>query len=219
VREEALAALLARPERSLALLGAIERGELPAGQLGLARKTQLLASTNAAVKQLAERTLKGAEEARAAVVDRYSAALGDRGDRVRGREVFVQHCAACPRADGVGVEIGPHMETVRSWDRSKLLLNVLDPSREVAPQSMSYAIVLVDGRVINGLIADETASSLTIKRAGAQPETVLREDIEQMSNSGVSLMPVGFEESISPTAMADLLAFLQAPPGGSTNQN
>ncbi|MGN6136648.1 MAG: PVC-type heme-binding CxxCH protein, partial [Aureliella sp.] len=161
VREEAFAALLARPERSLALLHSIDRGELAANQLGLSRKAQLLSSTSAAVKELAQRVLGQSEEARAAVIERYAISLNQAGDVVRGRAVFAQHCAACHRADGQGVEIGPHLETVRAWDRSKLLLNILDPSREVAPQAMAYAILLTDGRVINGLIADETASSLT----------------------------------------------------------
>lgn len=210
VQEEALSALLARPERTLELLAAVERGDVPPGQLGLARRTQILSSPSVAVKQAAQRVLGEAREARAAVVERYTAALTAAGKAERGREVFRQHCAACHRAaGGIGVEIGPHMETVRTWERSKLLLNILDPSREVAPQLMSYTILLTDGRVINGLIADETATGLTVKRAGAPPETVARQDIEQMINSGASLMPVGFEESISPAAMNDLLAFLQ----------
>ena len=213
VREEVFTALLARPERTLALLSAVQRGDLPAAQLGLARKTQLLSSPQPELKKLAENILSQSEEARASVIERYAVALTTQGDPARGRAVFEQHCAACHRAAGVGNEIGPHIETVRAWDRSKLLLNVLDPSREVAPQSMAYVIILSDGRVVNGLITDETASSLTVKRAGAKPEIVLREDIEQMSNTGVSLMPIGFEESISPTAMADLLAFLQSSPG------
>jgi putative heme-binding domain-containing protein len=160
---------------------------------------------------LAASVLGRTAEARAEVVKRYEPSLAMAGNPGRGREVFSKHCAACHRAAGLGTEIGPHMETVRAWDRAKLLLNILDPSREVAPQSMSYTILLVDGRALSGLVSAETASSLTLKRAGAQPEIVLRQDIERMSNSGLSLMPVGFEESIAPEAMADLLAFLQAP--------
>ncbi|MGN6544356.1 MAG: PVC-type heme-binding CxxCH protein [Aureliella sp.] len=213
VQDEAFTALLARPERTIVLLRAIENKAVPAGLLGLARKTQLLSSKNASVAELAGQVLGRAEEARAEVVKRYQSALSAAGNPQRGREVFAKHCAACHRAEGLGTEIGPHMETVRSWDRAKLLLNILDPSREVAPQAMSYTVLLADGRAISGLVADETASSVTIKRPGAQPEVVLRQDIEQMSNSGLSLMPVGFEESITPEAMADLLAFLQSPAG------
>lgn len=209
VQDEAFTALLARPERTLRLLEAVERKEIAAGLLGLARKTQLLASKNHDVAEMASRVLGRAEEARAEVVKRYASALTTPGNPQQGRAVFVQHCAACHRADGLGTDIGPHMETVRAWDRAKLLLNILDPSREVAPQAMSYTILLSDGRAISGLVTDETASSLSIKRAGTQPEVVLRQDIEQMSNSGLSLMPVGFEETITPEAMADLLAFLQ----------
>ncbi len=103
------------------------------------------------------------------------------------------------------------METVRNWNREKLLTNILDPSRELAPQSMSYAIALNSGIVINGIIAEETASSFNIKRAGVVSETILREDVDSMSNTGLSLMPNGFEQQLNPAEMADLLEFLQHP--------
>ncbi len=81
------------------------------------------------------------------------------------------------------------METVRNWDKEKLLTNILDPSRELAPQSMAYSIAISSGTVISGMISEETASSLVIKRPGVPSETLLREDIEAMTNTGLSLMP------------------------------
>lgn len=208
VRDEALAVLLARPERTLALLDAIEGQRVPPGLLGLPRKTQLLASAHAQVKSRAETVLGQVDAARGPVVKRFLSDTPANGKAEQGRELFRKHCANCHRADGMGFEIGPHMETVRNWDKEKLLTNILDPSRELAPQSMAYAIALSSGTVISGMIAEETASSLVIKRAGVLGETLLRDDIEAISNTGLSLMPAGFEESISPEQMADLLAFL-----------
>lgn len=210
VREELFAALLERPERTMALLKAVEKGDLSAPQLGLLRKTQLLASKNNNIRELAERVLTKVESSRSSVIERYLPYLTNEGNAASGRDIFVKQCAACHRADGVGVEIGPHMETVRVWDRQKLLVNILDPNREVAPQSTNYAIVLSDGKVLSGLIADETANSLTLRRAGVAPETIARDDIEQLSNTGLSMMPIGLEESVSPADMIDLLAFLQS---------
>jgi putative heme-binding domain-containing protein len=59
------------------------------------------------------------------------------------------------------------------------------------------------------LIAAESATSVTLKRAEGQTDTVLRQDIEQMASSGVSLMPEGVEKTISIKEMADLLSFLK----------
>lgn len=208
VRDETLVLLLSKPDRTLVLLEAIENKKLPAGLLGLPRKTQLLASTNAQVKAKAEAVLGQVDLARSEVVKRYLASMPESGDAQRGTEIFQKNCANCHRTSGMGIEIGPHMETVRNWDREKLLTNILDPSRELAPQAMAYAIALESGQVISGLIAEETASSLVVKRAGVVNETLLREDIEAMTNTGMSLMPAGFEENITVEQMADLIAFL-----------
>jgi putative heme-binding domain-containing protein len=89
-----------------------------------------------------------------------------------------------------------------------ILLNVLDPNREVNPQFLNYAVMTTDGRQLTGLIAAETATSITLKRADNATDTVLRIDIEQLKSTGMSLMPEGMEKQIDQAAMADLLAFL-----------
>jgi putative heme-binding domain-containing protein len=59
------------------------------------------------------------------------------------------------------------------------------------------------------MIAAETATSVTLKRAENQTDTVLRIDIEEMRGTGMSLMPEGLEKQVDPQAMADLLEFLK----------
>ena len=93
-------------------------------------------------------------------------------------------------------------------DREKTLLNILDPNREVAPNFVGYAIDLKNGESVSGIIASETATSITLKRAGGLSDTVLRENVEKISSSGLSLMPEGLEAAISPEQMSDLLTFL-----------
>ena len=63
-------------------------------------------------------------------------------------------------------------------------------------------------RVLDGIITDESAASLTLKRAEGVTETVLRGDIAQLFGSGLSLMPEGMETGITVEQMADLIAFL-----------
>ena len=52
-----------------------------------------------------------------------------------------------------------------------MLTNVLDPSREVNPQFVNYVVVTNDGRTITGLIAAESAASVTLKRAENASDT------------------------------------------------
>ncbi len=88
VREEALSLLMARPDRTLALLDAIEKQKFPASLMGLPRQTQLLASTNAQVKARAEQILGKVDAARGAVVKKYLDSMPEKGDAARGQELF-----------------------------------------------------------------------------------------------------------------------------------
>ena len=99
---------------------------------------------------------------------------------------------------------------MRNRGAETILLNVLAPNREVNPQYMSYAVITTDGRSLTGMIDAETATSVTLRRAENQTDTVLRIDIDEMRSTGVSLMPDGLEKEIDQQAMADLLAYLTA---------
>ena len=65
------------------------------------------------------------------------------------------------------------------------------------------------GAVLSGVVSEQTASSLTLRRGQDQVDVVLRQDIDEMRSSGVSLMPDGLEKGMTPQDLADLLAFLR----------
>jgi putative membrane-bound dehydrogenase-like protein len=196
-----------------ALLGAIESGLVAANQVPFARRAILLRSTDNAVKERAEKLFGNAAPApRKEVIDKYQAALSMKGDAARGQKVFETACATCHLAGDLGKDVGPNLATIRQWSAEQMLINILDPNREVAPNFLAYTIETKDGRTLDGLIAGETAASLTLKRADGVTETVLRRDIAQLSGSGLSLMPEGLEAAITVEQMADLLAFLLSPP-------
>ena len=78
-----------------------------------------------------------------------------------------------------------------------MLVNILDPNREVAPNFFGYIVETTDNRTLDGLIARESAGRLTLKRAEGVTETVLRRDIATISGSDLSLMPEGLEATIT----------------------
>lgn len=209
LRTEVVLALLGSRVRIPALLEAIARGEIPAHQVPFARRALLLRSPDAKVKELAGRLFgEGTAGSRREVIQRYQSALTLKGDAARGRKVFDATCAACHRAGDIGVEVGPNLATIRHWNPEQMLINILDPNREVAPHFTSYLIETKDGRMLDGMIAEENAASLTLRRAGGIQETVLRHDVTQISGAKTSLMPEGLEAAITPEQMVDLLAFL-----------
>ncbi len=142
------------------------------------------------------------------VVASYRDALTLASDPERGREVFKKHCSICHRVDGVGYEIGPNLATIKARGADTLLTAVLDPNREVNPQYLNYLISTVDGRVITGMIVDEGATSVSLRRGENITQRILRVEIDEFKNSGLSIMPDGFEEVIDRQAMADLVSYL-----------
>jgi putative heme-binding domain-containing protein len=85
---------------------------------------------------------------------------------------------------------------------------VLDPSREVDPRYVNYLVVTKRGTTATGIVAAETATSVTLKRAEGAEETLLRSDIESMQSSAQSLMPEGLEQQMSDRDLADVIAYL-----------
>ena len=111
---------------------------------------------------------------------------------------------------GLGVEGDAHAgETVKHRSPQEILIHVLDPNREVSPNFLEYVLRLTDGRVLTGLIASETDSGLTLRRAQNQEDNILRSEIDDIASSGKSLMPEGVEQKINPQEMADLIAYLK----------
>ena len=88
----------------------------------------------------------------------------------------------------------------------------------MAPGDVQYIVSDQTGRIFTGLIASETASSLTLRRADGADDTILRSQIEALSSTGKSLMPEDFAAKLTHQEAADLLAFLlqarSARPGG-----
>ncbi|MGH8018464.1 MAG: PVC-type heme-binding CxxCH protein [Opitutaceae bacterium] len=213
VRSEVVDAMLGRTSRMLPLMEAVEAGVIPASQIPFAKRRLLLRSTNAQVEELAAAHFgSSAAGARESVVESYSSAFELKGEPDRGRKVFETACIICHRAGDIGTsDIGPNLATVRAWSPDQILLNTLDPNREVAPNYLGYTMETTDGRSFYGLIAGENTASVTLRKIDGDLETVSRRDIAKMSGAGQSLMPEGLEASMTKQDMADLIAFLRTP--------
>jgi putative heme-binding domain-containing protein len=144
------------------------------------------------------------------VVDAYQKSLTLKGDAKTGKELFKKNCAACHRLDGVGEQIGAELGAIKDRGADFILLNILDPNREVLPKFITYYVVTDSGRTLTGMITAETATSITIRRPDSTSETILRVNIEELRSTGMSFMPEGLEKSINHQEMADLIAYLMS---------
>lgn len=222
VRSQAAELLFGRPDRVNALLAAVEKGTVSPTELDLARVKLLFTHSNRAIAERAKKAFASVQiSKRNDVIDAYRSALAMPGDRERGKAVFKKICAACHKLEGQGHEIGPNLATMLSRGPEAILVNVLDPNREVNPQYVNYVLQTNDGRSLTGMIAAETATSVTLRRAEGASDTVLRVHIEELQSTRLSIMPEGVEKQVDPQGMADLLAYLttQAAPANAPAAN
>lgn len=211
VRGEAAEALFARQQRLAGLLQAIDQKIIAPSQLDPARIQFLFSHPDRQVRSTAERLLGGVKLARREqAVAAYRDALKIKADSKRGKAVFKKECAKCHRLQGEGYDLGLPLVTVSSRGREGILSQILDPNREINPSYLNYTVLTDDGLTVTGMIAAETATSITLKRAENESDTVLRANVEQMQSTGLSIMPEGLEEQISKQDMADLIEYLMS---------
>jgi putative membrane-bound dehydrogenase-like protein len=213
VRSEAAEALCARPERLTALLKALEDQTIQPSQLDPQRIQLLRTHPLPAIRDQAETLLGGVRLARREeAVALYRDALDLKADRERGKAIFKRECSQCHQLEGVGIDLGLPLQAIRNRGREGILLNVLDPNRELNPAYANYILQTDDGLSVTGMIAAETATSLTLKRAEGESTTVLRTNIDLLRNTGLSIMPEGIEKLLTRQEMADLIEYLMTVP-------
>ena len=134
----------------------------------------------------------------------------DEGGCVPRCEGLRRECKTCHKVGERGFSLGPDLTGSPSADPASMLTNILDPNAAVRPEFLQYLVVDHDGRTYSGLIAAETATSLTLRRGAGAEDTILRAQVAEMTGTGLSLMPEGLEKTITKPEMADLVAFLRA---------
>ncbi|WP_299469413.1 PVC-type heme-binding CxxCH protein [uncultured Gimesia sp.] len=211
LRMSAVETLFSRKAWLLTMLDSIKQGEINPGDISPERVQLLKTNQDVEIKKLAESLFHDQRlTGRSDIVKEYQAALKLKGDSENGKLVFKKACAACHQLENVGVQLGADLKAIKDRGTEAVLLNILDPNREVKPQYVTYLLVTTQGRTITGLIKEENANSITIARADGTSDTVLRIDIDELISSRLSFMPEGLEKQISKQEMADLLAYLNA---------
>jgi putative membrane-bound dehydrogenase-like protein len=210
LRSEAVSTLLARPDRAAAMLHALQKGSIEPNVLGTTQAKFLRTHPDSAVRQLAEQVLGAVPSAqRQNVIDAFLPALNLRPDAAGGKKIYEQRCISCHRLGGEGHALGPDLVTVKNTGKEKLLVNILDPNREVRPDFISYVVETKDGESLVGLVANETSTTLTVRQAYGKEDVVPRAQIRKMRSQGQSLMPEGLEAGLTPQELANLLEYIE----------
>ncbi len=208
LRESILDSLLSRDVSTAALLSSLEDKCTPLSDIGPAHRRRLLGQRDKTLRERAEALFTQSSGSRQSVVDAFRPALALKGDATAGAAVFKRACATCHRLKNEGTEVGPDLATLSDKSPESLLVAILDPNRAFEAKFALFNVALKDGRVLAGMIANETSVSLTLRRQEGKEDVLLRADIDELAASGQSLMPEGLEKDLKPQELADLIAFL-----------
>lgn len=208
-KTRAIEALFSRETWLVALLDAIDAGTFTVSHLDSVRRNQLANHPDESIQERAGAML-AADSAtpREEIVAKYQSALELAGDAKRGEAIYKEHCSQCHKIGSMGYAVGPDLTTMAQSGPDKILINVLDPNREVNPQYINYTVETSDWETYSGIISAESATSVTLRRANGAEDTILRVNIDRIQSEKLSIMPEGWEETIDPQGMADIIAFL-----------
>jgi len=211
LRGPALDALVSRSERANLLLDAVEQKRITVAEIDAPRRQRLMQSSDKVVRARAEKLLAEAVNPnRQKVLDAFAAATTLKGDAKKGQALFARTCATCHRLGGAGNAVGPDLASVGDRSPEGLLVAILDPNRAVEARYVNYIATTSDEQTFMGLLASESATSITLLGPEAKEQPIRRAELKELRSSNSSLMPEGLEAGMTAQDLADLIAYVRA---------
>jgi putative membrane-bound dehydrogenase-like protein len=209
-RRHAVAALLAQRNRVPTLLKAIQDGQIEPSALDPATRSRLYESSDPSIARTARTLLESSNSDRAKIIASFREALTLTGDVAHGKKVFDDNCARCHMPRRMSGRVGPDLSGINNKTKEELLTSILNPSFAIEPRFVNYIVTTRDGRMFDGVLANETPSAITL-RGGSEEgdQTLLRKNVAEIRASSVSLMPDGLEKDLSKQDVADVIAYLR----------
>jgi putative membrane-bound dehydrogenase-like protein len=214
-RSHLVGMLLGRKAWAREFLAAIDQGDFPKEQVAVDQLRVVAlhedAQLDALVKKHWGRVQSGTPEERLAEMRRINNDLrAGAGDLHAGKLLFARHCGTCHRLFGEGNQIGPELTHANRKNTDELLATIVDPSAVVRREYLSFVAQTNEGRVLTGLLVDQTLGSVTLLDAKNQRTVVPRDRLETLVESPTSLMPENLLSALAPQELRDLFAYLQS---------
>ncbi|MCA9029201.1 MAG: c-type cytochrome [Planctomycetaceae bacterium] len=199
------------------LLKAVGDGKVPRDDVSAFQIRQILTLEDAELQKLVtevwgemRESPKAKQEQIAKLRNSLSEPSAIQADLANGRALFTKTCAACHQLYGQGGKIGPDLTGANRGNLDYLLENIVDPSATVNRDFRMTILQLTDGRTLNGLVTERTEKTVSIRTA-TEMFTVEVKDIEAEKLTGLSPMPEGMLNTLTPEQIRDLIGYLRHP--------
>ena len=210
LRSSAVDAVIGREDSVHALLASVEAKRTDPAHIGRLQRATLAKSRDPSIASLAAKIFGTVPASpRAAVIAGFQPSVSIAGNAEAGRRIYAERCSACHRAGGAGAAVGPDLVTVKNAGRDKLLVAILDPSREVPPQFSHWKAETDAGTEHDGIVVSETPTMVTLRQGGGVETTFQRSQLRSLRNEDSSLMPEDLQVGLKPQDLADLLRFIE----------
>ena len=213
----AISTLVSRPSYSKELLNAVAAEQISRREVSAFHARQILSfGDDELTKHLAKvwgevRTSSAEKQQLAAKWKRSLAPEHLKTAKLsEGRALFAKSCANCHVLFGSGKSAGPDLTGGNRRNLDYLLENILDPSATVAADFRMSVFEMKDGRVINGVVVENSEKTLTVQTQ-TDRVTIPRAEIEEQKVSTLSLMPDGLFQNLSEDQVRDLIGYLMSP--------
>jgi putative heme-binding domain-containing protein len=146
-----------------------------------------------------------------ALVKRLLADAQAHGDARRGAAVFgapTSACLSCHKVGKQGGDVGPNLSTVGACLPPEAVVEaVFWPNRTVKPEFRAVAIEDARGRVLQGIVKNETAAEVVLQDSTGKLHRISKKEIEARREIG-SLMPEGLTAAMTAEQRRDLVRYL-----------
>ncbi|NUM54484.1 MAG: c-type cytochrome [Candidatus Hydrogenedentes bacterium] len=210
VRSAAASALLATPQRTLALLDGIERGAIPAWIIDPGTRGNLQEHRDEAIRTKARALFAEVKSVdRKKVYEEYKDSLELAPKSSSGAQVYKDLCAQCHVFNGTGFAVGPDLTSIRSQPNEAILMHILMPNWILEQGFENYTIETADLETYSGIIKAQDESSITLKCPQGIEKTIARADISSIKTASKSLMPEELEKGMTKQQLRDLIGYLK----------
>ena len=213
-KRDALNTLAARPASAKTLLAAVDAAKVPAKDLTADVVRQLRTLKDADIQAHVAKIYGAAREVSAdkkAEMERYRniyrAGGSQPGMASPGRVVFNKVCAQCHTLFDSGGKVGPDITGANRTDINYLLENIIDPNAVIPNEYRATEIETKDGRSLTGIVKVKGDKTIVVQTAN-ELATLARDDIAEMHQGELSMMPEGLLAPLSDQEVRDLLYYL-----------